>query len=437
MADRTGGPLAGVRVLELGTMYAAPTCGRMLRDFGADVIKVEDPGTGDYARQWTPMKNGQSFGFARLNSGKRSVALDLRSEDDRSTVRRLIGKVDVVIESFRPGRMSAWGMSYDALSADHPGLVMTSVSGFGQYGPNTGKPGFGTVAETGSGFAYINGWPETPPTSPPFGFADSIAGISAAMGTAMALFRRERTGQGDHVDVALYEPLMFIVGDMIMNYTGTGFVQGRVGNGTGSASPRGVYQASDGKWLSIAASNQGIAKRLFAAMGQPELIENPRYATNEVRMQHNDELQALVTGWVAERPRAEILKVLDDHEVVCSQVNDASDIVEDPHYQVRTLVELTGSEALGRVLTPGPVLHVKDYAGPTYDGVPKVGEQFLKFAVEQMPMIPLMAYNKFAPFDTTYWTGYPTVENPYAASGPNWSNLRYMIVRIKPNPDAA
>jgi len=374
MADRTGGPLAGVRVLELGTMYAAPTCGRMLRDFGADVIKVEDPGTGDYARQWTPMKNGQSFGFARLNSGKRSVALDLRSEDDRSTVRRLIGKVDVVIESFRPGRMSAWGMSYDALSADHPGLVMTSVSGFGQYGPNTGKPGFGTVAETGSGFAYINGWPETPPTSPPFGFADSIAGISAAMGTAMALFRRERTGQGDHVDVALYEPLMFIVGDMIMNYTGTGFVQGRVGNGTGSASPRGVYQASDGKWLSIAASNQGIAKRLFAAMGQPELIENPRYATNEVRMQHNDELQALVTGWVAERPRAEILKVLDDHEVVCSQVNDASDIVEDPHYQVRTLVELTGSEALGRVLTPGPVLHVKDYAGPTYDGVPKVGE---------------------------------------------------------------
>ena len=320
------------------------------------------------------MKNGQSFGFARLNSGKRSVALDLRSEDDRSTVRRLIGKVDVVIESFRPGRMSAWGMSYDALSADHPGLVMTSVSGFGQFGPNSGKPGFGTVAETGSGFAYINGWPETPPTSPPFGFADSIAGISAAMGTAMALFRRERTGQGDHVDVALYEPLMFIVGDMIMNYTGTGFVQGRVGNGTGSASPRGVYQASDGKWLSIAASNQGIAKRLFAAMGQPELIENPRYATNEVRMQHNDELQALVTGWVAERPRAEILKVLDDHEVVCSQVNDASDIVEDPHYQVRTLVELTGSEALGRVLTPGPVLHVKDYAGPTYDGVPQVGE---------------------------------------------------------------
>jgi crotonobetainyl-CoA:carnitine CoA-transferase CaiB-like acyl-CoA transferase len=251
---------------------------------------------------------------------------------------------------------------------------VTSVSGFGQTGPYKEKPGFGTVAETGSGFAYINGWPETPPTSPPFGFADSIAGISAAMGTAMALFRRERTGEGDHVDVSLYEPLMFIVGDMIMNYTGTGFIQGRIGNGTGAASPRGVYQAADGKWLSIAASNQGIAKRLFAAMGMPELIENPRYATNEVRLQHNEELQALVKGWVAERPRDEILKVLDEYEVVCSQVNDASDIVEDPHFKDRTLVELTGVEALGRVLMPGPVLKFEGAAGPVYDGVPSIGE---------------------------------------------------------------
>jgi crotonobetainyl-CoA:carnitine CoA-transferase CaiB-like acyl-CoA transferase len=369
-----GGPLAGVRVLELGSMYAAPTCGRMLRDFGAEVIKVEDPISGDYARQWTPMKNGQSFGFARLNSGKRSVAIDLRRDGGRDLVRRLVAQVDVVIENFRPGRMDAWGLGYAALATDHPGIVVTSVSGFGQTGPYRAKPGFGTVAETGSGFASINGWPDMPPTSPPFGFADSIAGISAAMGTAMALFRRERTGLGDHVDVALYEPLMFVVGDMIMNYTGTGFIQGRVGNGTGSASPRGIYQAADGKWLSIAASNQGIAKRLFAAMGQLELIENPCYATNEVRMQHNDELQALVEGWVGERPRDEVLKILDEYEVVCSQVNDASDIVADPHFKERTLVELTGSEALGRVLMPGPVLHLAGESAPAYDGVPSVGE---------------------------------------------------------------
>ncbi len=177
-------------------MYAAPTCGRMLRDFGAEVIKVEDPTSGDYARQWTPMKNGQSFGFARLNSGKRSVALDLRTEQGHDLVRRLATEVDVIIENFRPGRMDEWGLGYAALSEINPRLVMTSVSGFGQFGPDNGKPGFGTVAETGSGFAYINGWPETPPTSPPFGFADSIAGISAAMGTAMSLYRRERDGPG-------------------------------------------------------------------------------------------------------------------------------------------------------------------------------------------------------------------------------------------------
>lgn len=370
----SGGPLAGVRVLELGSMYAAPTCGRMLRDFGAEVIKVEDPVSGDYARQWTPMKNGQSMGFARINSGKRSVAIDLRTTEGRDLVRRLAAQVDVVIESFRPGRMAKWGIGYDVLSADNPGLVLTSVSGFGQTGPYRERPGFGTVAETGSGYAYINGWPETPPTSPPFGFADSIAGISAAMGTAMSLYRRERTGQGDHVDIALYEPLMFIIGDMIINYTATGFVQGRVGNGTGSASPRGVYEAADGKWLSIAASNQGIAKRLFAAMGRPEMIDDPRYAANEVRMRNNDELQEIVKAWVAERPRSEILDVLDKFEVVCSQVNDASDIVKDPHYLDRTLVELTGSEALGKVLTPGPVLHLGSYDGPVYDGVPSVGE---------------------------------------------------------------
>jgi len=371
---RAAGPLAGIRVLELGTMYAAPTCGRMLRDFGADVIKVEDPVHGDYARQWTPMKAGQSLGFARLNAGKRSIGIDLRSDEGRDLVRRLAGKVDVVIESFRPGRMAEWGLGYDVLAEDNPRLVITSVSGFGQTGPYRERPGFGTVAETGSGFAFINGWPETPPTSPPFGFADSIAGISAAMGTAMALFRRERSGTGDHVDVALYEPLMFIVGDMILNYTGTGHVQGRVGNGTGSASPRGVYEAADGKWLSIAASNQQIAKRLFAAMGHPELIEDPRYATNAERMKHNDELQLMVRTWVGARPRAEALSILDEFEVVCSQVNDASDIVEDPHFRERTLVELTGSDVLGKVLMPGPVLHVASYAGPTYDGVPAIGE---------------------------------------------------------------
>lgn len=374
MTEATAGPLAGLTVLELGTMYAAPTAGRMLRDFGARVTKVEDPGTGDYARHWTPQKDGLSLGFARLNAGKQSLGIDLRQAEGRDLVRRLAATVDVVLESFRPGRLEAWGLGYEVLSQGNPGLILTRVSGFGQTGPYRERPGFGTVAETASGFAFINGWPDTPPTSPPFGFADSIAGISAAMGTAMALYRRERTGRGEVIDVALYEPLMFIVGDTILRYAALGQVQGRIGNGTGSASPRGIYQAADGAWLSIAASNEGIARRLFQAMGQPGLSEDPRFATNPARMANNDAIQEIVMAWVAARPRAEALKTLEEFEVVCAPVNDAGDIAADPHFLERTLVQLTGSDVLGPVLMPGPVLHMAGYAGPAYDGVPAIGE---------------------------------------------------------------
>ncbi|MGY1773717.1 CaiB/BaiF CoA transferase family protein [Blastococcus sp. SYSU D00813] len=366
-------PLAGVTVLELGTMYAAPTAGRMLRDFGARVVKVEDPRSGDFARQWTPQHEGMSIGFARLNSGKESIGIDLRRPEGRDLVRRLAARVDVVVESFRPGRLEDWGLGYDVLSAENPGLVLTRVSGFGQTGPYRERPGFGTVAETASGYAFVNGWPDSPPTSPPFGFADSIAGLSAAFGTTTALFNRTRTGRGDVVDVALYEPLMFILGDLVLNYTASGFVQQRVGNGSGSASPRGIYQAGDGQWLSIAASNQTIAMRLFDAMGRPDLKTDERYATNVARMANNDALQEIVKAWVAERPRDVVLADLDAHEVVAAPVNDAKDITEDPHFLERTLVPLTNT-VLGNVLVPGPVLHMGSYDGPLYDGVPTIGE---------------------------------------------------------------
>ena len=374
MENDAKGPLHGVTVLELSSMYAAPTCGRMMRDFGATVIKVEDPVAGDFARQWSPFKNGLSLGFSRLNSGKRSLGIDLRSEDGREIVRDLVPHVDVVLESFRPGRMEAWGLGYDILSSLNPGVVMTRVSGFGQTGPYSERPGFGTVAETSSGYAYINGWPSTPPTSPPFGFADSIAGISAAFGTAMALFNRSRTGVGDVVDVALYEPLMFIIGDIILQWTGNGAIQERVGNGTGSASPRGIFQAKDGKWLSIAASSQTIAVRLFEAMDRPDIIKDPRYATNAARMEHNEDMQKIVSEWVQNQPRKEILAILESHNVVAAGVNDARDVTEDPHFSERTLVDLTGSDLLGKVKMPGPILHVSSYSGPEYAGVPEIGQ---------------------------------------------------------------
>jgi len=367
------GPLAGLRVIEAGSMYAAPTAGRMLRDFGAEVIKIEDPAQGDFARQWQPAHNGTAIGFARLNSGKRSVGIDMRNPEGRALLQRLVADADVLIENFRPGRMEKWGMSYAELSAANPGLVMARVSGFGQTGPYRERPGFGTVAETASGYAYLNGWPHTPPTAPPFGFADSIAGISAAYGVAMALFERARTGAGREVDVALYEPLMFILGDAVLNYTASGTIMQRHGNASGAASPRGIYEAADGGWLSIAGSNQAIAMRLFDAMDRADLKTDERYATNEARMANNEALQAIVIDWVKQRPRDEVLAILDEHEVVAAAVNDSSDIVADPHFRERTLSMLKNS-ALGDAMVPGPILHVNGYDGPTYDGVPGVGE---------------------------------------------------------------
>lgn len=368
-----GAPLAGIRVVELGSMYAAPTTGRMLRDFGADVVKVEDPVHGDFARQWQPAHEGLAIGFSRLNSGKRSVGIDMRRPEGREVVRDLIRSADVVIENFRPGRMEAWGLGFKELSEDQPGLVMTRVSGFGQTGPYRERPGFGTVAETASGYAFLNGWPDTPPTAPPFGFADSIAGISAAFGTTMALFRRSMTGVGSEVDVALYEPLMFILGDAVLNYTSSGTIMQRHGNASGAASPRGIYQAADGAWLSIAASNQSIALRLFEAMERPDLKDDERYATNTARMAHNDGMQQIVIDWVGSRPRSEVLAILDAHEVVAAAVNDAKDVTEDPHFAERTLVDIANT-VLGPAVMPGPVLHMNDYAGPTYDGVPTIGQ---------------------------------------------------------------
>ncbi|GAA3938354.1 CoA transferase [Microbacterium soli] len=387
MPDLPSAPLDGVRVLELGTMYAAPTAGRMLRDFGAEVVKVEDPLRGDTARHWQPQKDGLSLGFVRLNAGKRSVGIDLRTAAGRDLVRRLIADSDVVIESFRPGRLEKWGLGYDELAGEHPGLILARVSGFGQTGPYRDRPGFGTVAETASGFAHLNGWPETPPTAPPFGFADSIAGISAAYGVAMALYRREVTGRGEVIDIALYEPLMFILGDALLNYTATGTVMTRHGNASGAASPRGIYEAADGSWLSIAASAQTIAMRLFDAMGRPDLKTDDRYATNEARMRNNDALQDIVREWVHGRTRDQALATLQDFEVVAAPVNDSRDIVSDPHFLERTLVDMTGT-ALGDAKMPGPVLHLAHYAGPTYDGVARIGEHTREILTRRLGLLP-------------------------------------------------
>ena len=280
----------------------------------------------------------------------------------------------MVVESFRPGRLEKWGLGFDDLRKVNDRIILVRVSGFGQTGPYRERPGFGTIAEAVSGYAFLNGWPETPPTAPPFGFADSIAGISAAYGAAMALYERERTGHGREIDVSLYEPLMFILGDAVLRYTVSGYISQRQGNTSGAASPRGIYEAKDGRWLSIAASAQSIAMRLFDAMGRPDMKTDPRYATNTARMDNNEELQGIVREWVASMPRDEVLEILDSHEVVAAAINDSSDIARDPHFLERTLRPVPGTVLGDQTLVPGPIMHFDGYAGPQYPGVDSIGE---------------------------------------------------------------
>ena len=382
------GPLAGVSVLELGTMYAAPTCGRMLRDFGARVIKVEDPGAGDYARHWTPQKNGLSLGFARLNAGKQSVGIDLRQPAGRDLVRRLASTVDIVVESFRPGRLEGWGLGYEVLAADNPGLILTRVSGFGQTGPYREQPGFGTVAETSSGYAFINGWPDTPPTSPPFGFADSIAGISAAMGTAMALYRRESHRRGrrrrrgavraSDVHHGRRDPALLHAGRDPGARRQWHWVRLAARHLPGSGRRLAVHRRVERGHCPAALPRDGTP----GAVGR-SAIRYERGTDGEQR-RHPAGGQRLGRRPLPGRDAEDPGRVRGG----LGTVNDARDIVADPHFLERTLVELTGSQALGQAIMPGPVLHMASAPAPVYDGVPAIGEHTASVLAGALELTP-------------------------------------------------
>jgi crotonobetainyl-CoA:carnitine CoA-transferase CaiB-like acyl-CoA transferase len=363
-------PLVGMRVLEVGTMYAAPTAGRMLRDFGADVVKVEDPRGGDPARSWLPQVGDHGVGFARLNAGKRSVCIDLRRPEGQRLFRRLSSHVDVVIESFRPGTMERWGLSYAELSETHPGLVMVRVSGFGQSGPEALRPGFGTVAEAAIGCAA--GTDARRPEPLPFGLTDSIAGLAAAFGSALALFRRASTGLGGQVDAALYEPLLFMMGDSVM--AASAGVDGEEGAPNSTAtSPRGIFRTGDGSWLSISASSQSVALRLFEAMQRRDLALDSRFATSGARAQHDEELASIIAEWIGRHSMLELTKVLAAHHVVASRLNDPQDVARHAHFLARSLFR-SGDSCLPEMVVPGPVVHLDGVAAPDYPRASRLGE---------------------------------------------------------------
>jgi crotonobetainyl-CoA:carnitine CoA-transferase CaiB-like acyl-CoA transferase len=370
------GPLNGIRVLELGMMYAGPFGGKVLADLGAEVIHVEDPQKGDPARHWQPQVAGVNVGFARVNCLKKSLAVDLRSPEGQDLIRALVPKFDVVLTNLRVAALIRWGIGPERLKEIKPDLVVTTVSGYGTYGPRKERPGFGTIADGVSGFAFTNGWPDTPPTTAPFGLSDCMSGISAALGTLAALVSLGKSGTipGD-VDVAIYEPLLAVMGDELAEYSAVGTYRGRKGNAVQASSPRGVFDCKDGHWVVISGSSQNACTRLFGAIGRPELIEDPRYATNARRVQNDADLMGYISAWVKERDRADVLRLMDEADVPVGPVNSPADIVVDKDMWERgSLVPLKIPGADKELTVPGRYVRFSGLPPITYDQTPRLGQ---------------------------------------------------------------
>lgn len=346
------GMLDGIKVLDLSTLFAGPLIATLMGDHGAEVIKVEHP-RGDDARRWGASKDDVSLFWKVLSRNKKCIAVNLNDEDGQQVIKRLIQDADVLIENFRPGRMEKWGLGWEDVRQINDRLIMVRVTGFGQKGPYSSFAGFGTLAEAMSGFAHITGEPDRPPTLPPFGLADGITGITGAFAVTSALLKRERTNKGECIDLALYEPLMWILGGHIVEYDQLGTIQQRNGNQSLRTSPRNTYKTKDGKWIALSASSESIAARVFAAIGKPELIEDERFRTNRSRLEHRDEVDRLIGEWASQHTQQEALELLREADAAVAPIYDVKQIVEDPHFLERGSVVSVPDPELGAMRMQG------------------------------------------------------------------------------------
>ncbi|MFJ9377443.1 CaiB/BaiF CoA transferase family protein [Streptomyces sp. NPDC101455] len=340
-------PLSGLRVLDLATLFAGPLAATMLGDFGAEVIKVEHPAKPDPSRGHGPSKDGIGLWWKLLGRNKRAITLDLSKPGGRDTLLRLAATADVIIENFRPGTLEKWDLGWAELSAANPKLVLARVTAFGQFGPYAHRPGFGTLAEAMSGFAAITGEPDAPPTLPPFGLADSIAGLATAYAVMTALAARDRTGEGQVVDMAIIEPILTALGPQPLWYDQLGHVQPRTGNRSQNNAPRNTYRTADGSWVAVSTSAQSIAERVMRLVGRPELIDEPWFATGAERARHADVLDAAVGDWIAQRTRTEVLAAFEKAEAAVAPIQDVRDVMTDPQYQALDTITTVDDPELG------------------------------------------------------------------------------------------
>jgi len=357
------GPLARLRVLDLATLFAGPLAATMLGDFGADVVKVEHPRRPDPSRGHGPAKDGIGLWWKLLGRNKRTVTVDLSTRGGREVLLRLAATADVVIENFRPGTLERWNLGWPELSAANPRLVLARVTGFGQFGPYAHRTGFGTLAEAMSGFAAITGEPQAPPTLPPFGLADSIAGLATAYAVMTALAAREHTGHGQVVDMAIIEPILTVLGPQPLWYDQLGHVQPRTGNRSANNAPRNTYRTADGTWVAVSTSAQSVAERVLRLVGRPELTEEPWFATGADRARHTEVLDEAVGSWIARHSRAEVLAAFEKAEAAVAPVYDVRDVMTDPQYAALDTVTTVDDPELGPLRMQNVLFRLTDTPG--------------------------------------------------------------------------
>lgn len=342
-------PLEGVRVLDVATLFAGPLIATFLGDFGADVIKIEHP-KGDPIRTHGHSKDGVPLWWKVVGRNKRTVTLDLSTAEGQDLFHALAREADVLIENFRPGTLERWNSGPDRLHAENERLIIVRTTGFGQFGPYSSRPGFGTLAESMSGFAHITGQPDGPPTLPPFGLADGIAGLAGAVATMFALYHRDaRGGKGQVIDLAIIEPILTILGPQPTVYDQLGIVQGRTGNRSFNNAPRNTYRTKDGKWLAISTSATSIAERVMRLVGHPEYIEQPWFRSGAERAKHADELDAAVGSWIAARDQDTVLRAFEEADAAVAPIYDVADVMRDPQYQALQSIIGVPDEELGLV----------------------------------------------------------------------------------------
>jgi crotonobetainyl-CoA:carnitine CoA-transferase CaiB-like acyl-CoA transferase len=357
------GPLVGVRVLDVSTVLAGPLTCQILGDYGADVIKIEHP-RGDSMRGHGRSKDGVSLWWKMVSRNKRCVALYLGDAEGAEVFRRLAATADVVVESFRPGTFERWGLGYEALREVNPRLVLVRISGFGQTGPYRERAGFGTLAEAMSGFAAITGEPDGPPTLPPFGLADSIAGLTAANATLMALYHRDaHGGAGQEIDVSILEPLVTVLGPQPTIYDQLGEVPERTGNRSVNNAPRNTYRTADDKWVAVSTSANSVAERVMRLVGHPELIDEPWFATGSGRVEHVELLDEIVSEWVRARTRDEVVAAFSDAGAAIAPVYDVAELMADPQIVARDAITQVDDPDLGPVRMQNLLFRMSDTPG--------------------------------------------------------------------------